>query len=61
MEKNSYLAINSKNYETTEQLIEAVGWDQYQDQTLKIMLPGLPDVLNQKISFLSSLGVWPFV
>lgn len=31
---DSYLAINSKNYETTEALIEAVGWDQYQDQTL---------------------------
>ena len=33
--ENSYLAINSKNYETTEKLIEAVGWDQYQDQKLK--------------------------
>lgn len=32
--EDSYLAINSKNYETTDELIEAVGWDQYQNQTL---------------------------
>lgn len=31
---NSYLAINSKNYETTEKLIDAVGWDKYQNQEL---------------------------
>ena len=32
--ENSYLAINSRNYGTTDALIEAVGWDQYQDQQL---------------------------
>lgn len=31
---NSYLAINSKNYNTTQQLIDAVGLDRYQDQQL---------------------------
>lgn len=32
--ENSYLAINSKNYGMTDALINAVGWDQYQDQKL---------------------------
>lgn len=32
--ENSYLAINSKNYDTTDQLIAAVGLDRYQDQVL---------------------------
>ncbi len=33
--RDGYLVLNSKNYGTTEKLIEAVGWDQYHDQKLK--------------------------
>ncbi len=32
--KDGCLALNSKNYGTTEELIKAVGWDQYQQQKL---------------------------
>jgi len=72
--ENSYLAINSKNYETTEQLIEAVGWDQYQDQTLKNHVTWSSGRIESKNKFSfqfgrmavrakpnDSQGIWPAI
>ena len=72
--ENSYLAINSKNYETTEKLIEAVGWDQYQDQKLKDSVTWSSGRVESKDKFSfqfgrmavrakpnDSQGIWPAI
>ena len=72
--ENSYLAINSKNYETTENLIEAVGWDQYQDQKLKDSVTWSSGRVESKDKFSfqfgrmavrakpnDSQGIWPAI
>lgn len=72
--ENSYLAINSKNYETTEKLIEAVGWDQYQDQKLKDSVTRSSGRVESKDKFSfqfgrmavrakpnDSQGIWPAI
>lgn len=72
--ENSYLAINSKNYETTEELIEAVGWDQYQDQKLKDSVTWSSGRVESKDKFSfqfgrmavrakpnDSQGIWPAI
>lgn len=50
---NSYLAINSKNYESKDALIDAVGWDQYGSQVLadKVTMVIRPPGTKNKFSF----------
>ena len=73
-EENSYLAIHSKNYETTEDLIKAVGWDQYQDQELKDSVTWSSGRVESKDKFSfqfgrmavrakpnDSQGIWPAI
>ncbi len=46
---NSYLAINTKNFNSTEELIKAVGVDNYLGQSInKQKLLGHLEELNQK-------------
>ena len=72
--ENSYLAIHSKNYETTEDLIKAVGWDQYQDQELKDSVTWSSGRVESKDKFSfqfgrmavrakpnDSQGIWPAI
>ena len=72
--ENSYLAIHSKNYETTEDLIKAVGWDQYQDQKLKDSVTWSSGRVESKDKFSfqfgrmavrakpnDSKGIWPAI
>lgn len=72
--ENSYLAIHSKNYETTKDLIKAVGWDQYQDQKLKDSVTWSSGRVESKDKFSfqfgrmavrakpnDSQGIWPAI
>ena len=71
---NSYLAINSKNYESKDALIDAVGWDQYGSQVLADKVTWSSGRLESKNKFSfqfgrmavrakpnDSKGIWPAI
>lgn len=72
--EESYLSINSKNYESTDALIDAVGWDQYGSQQLASKVTWSSGRLESKNKFSfqfgrmavrakpnDSQGIWPAI